>query len=102
MFRLPAILAAAEISLLPAASTARRSVPPLRWPSLIDHQSAAHQRSSIARLHRLLGKRIIIDLHKSKPARLSAEAISQDVNRIDLDASFVKERLQIGLGSLVG
>jgi hypothetical protein len=79
-----------------------RTFAALRRPRFIHHQSASHESPPVAGLHRLHSRSIIIDLNKPKPSGLTTKTIAQDIHAVDVDAGFLKKRLQIGFGGLVG
>jgi hypothetical protein len=76
--QLPAILAAAEISLAAStgAATTRSALALLRRTSFIYDQRPPHQRTPIAGLHRLNGGRIIVYFDKPKSPRLTTKTIT--------------------------
>ena len=104
---LPAVLAAAKISLAtasagPAASAFEGTFTTLWRPCLINHEGPSHERSSIAGLDRLRRKCVIIDLDETESPGLSAEAIPEDIHAINMNASFLEEGLQVSFCRLVG
>lgn len=91
---LPAVFAAPKISLLTApASAPCGTLAPLWRSGFIDHQRSTHKRPSVAGLYRLLREPIVTDFHETKPTRFTAETVTQDIDGIDLDASFLKKCL---------
>lgn len=99
---LPAILASTEVTLAAATSAALPAFAPLWRTSFIHHQCAAHQSASIASLHRLCCRGIVVDLNESKTSCFTAEPVTQNVDAIHVNASLFKKSLKICLCSLVG
>jgi hypothetical protein len=101
--RLPAIFAAAEVSLTATASaTTAGAFTPLWRASFVHNQSASHKRTPITSLHRLSRYRIIVKFDKPKPSCFSAETIPKDVHTVWVETRFLKESLYIRFCSLVG
>jgi hypothetical protein len=103
--QLPAILATAEVALTASTRTpaaTRSALSLLRRTSFVHHQCPPHQCTPVAGLHGLSGSGIIVYFDEPKSSCLTTETIAQDIHAVDMNTRFVKKRLQVGFGSLVG
>jgi hypothetical protein len=97
---LPAIPAAAEITLPAAAPGATaeatlRPFPALRRTSFVNHERPAHKLPTVAHLHCLGGGILVLDFDEAESSGFAAESIAHDIYAIDLNACFREKRLKV-------
>src|SRR5271166_879259 len=93
---------ATTISTAPAKPTPTASLARRHRPSFVDHQRATHEIAAVAGFNRMIGRLIVVNFHKPKPASLTGEPIPHYVYSIHGDTSLSKEVLQILFGGRVG
>jgi hypothetical protein len=85
-----------------SSGSAHGTLAPFLRSCLIDHQSAAHQRTPVAGLHSLARQSLIVYLDKTKSSWFAAEAVTKNVHAIYRNTRIRKKRLHIGLCCLIG
>jgi hypothetical protein len=63
----------------------------------VHHHGSPHQIFAMARIHRALGGRVIIDLDEAKAPRLAGKAVAHHRHRVHSDARICEESLDIRL-----
>ena len=88
---------AASATVAPATTTAATF--PLR-PCFVDDKRAAQELASIQSRNGLFSLRIVTNLSKAEPARLTRESIAKERKRIRLHAGFREQRRHLFFRSL--